>query len=401
MVVLWSVVSVEMAAAQVTQLGKLVSLAPGVQQYFGTSVAIDGNWAVAGEPLGITGGNATGAAYLFPVDGVGSPRLLRAADAGQVDVFGSSVAIAGNLVVVGAPGNDDACPLDLNCDSGSAYLFNAATGQQLRKLTASNAQGSESFGASVAVSGQFALVGSGSQLYVFDVATGQELRTLQGPQSAGSNYWGRWMDVDGTTAVVGQADIGAAYLFDVSTGERLFDLSVPNLPAAESFGGRVAIDGQFALVGSVDATHIFDVSTGELLGELPLSGNMMLDGEFVVLTEPLSLPNTVYKNGVAHLFNVRTREKIAEFSAVGALAADSFGGASPSFAGSPTVGISGGKIIVGAPTADSTFIGPEFGRGAAYLFEFQPVPEPGALVHLFAAAVFLVRWSRVRVVEAR
>jgi hypothetical protein len=202
--------------------------------------------------------------------------------------------------------------------------------------------------------------------------------------------------LDGSNAVVGQPDVGAAYLFDVSTGERLFDLAVPGAPVPQDFGGTVAIDGNVALVGSRDMTHIFDVSTGELLGELPMAGRMMLDGDFVVLTEPVPLPNTGYKNGVAHLFNVQTREKVVEFSAVGALAADSFGGASPSFAGSPTIGISGNRIIVGAPTADSTFIGPDFGRGAAYLFEFQPVPEPGALLQLLVALVFASRWRRWR-----
>ncbi len=43
------------------------------------------------------------------------------------DHFGVSVAISGTTAIVGAYRDDDVCPLDPSCDSGSAYLFDAGT----------------------------------------------------------------------------------------------------------------------------------------------------------------------------------------------------------------------------------------------------------------------------------
>ena len=55
------------------------------------------------------------------------------------DEFGWSVAISGEVAIVGAHLDDAACPSDPECNSGSAYLFDVATGQQLHKLVADDA----------------------------------------------------------------------------------------------------------------------------------------------------------------------------------------------------------------------------------------------------------------------
>ena len=78
---------------------------------------------------------------------------LTASDAATADGFGGSVAIDGNRAIVGAACNDDS-----GRDSGSAYLFDAATGEQLAKVTASDAEAFGSFGSSMAISGNRAIV---------------------------------------------------------------------------------------------------------------------------------------------------------------------------------------------------------------------------------------------------
>jgi esterase/lipase superfamily enzyme len=80
---------------------------------------------------------------------------LTAADAAASDEFGRSVAISGNTAIVGAYRDDDA-----GTDSGSAYLFDVATGAQLAKLTDADAAGVDFFGASVAISDNTAIVGA-------------------------------------------------------------------------------------------------------------------------------------------------------------------------------------------------------------------------------------------------
>ena len=65
------------------------------------------------------------------------------------------MAISGNIAVVGAIGDDDAAS-----DSGSAYVFDTTTGNQLFKLTASDAALGDQFGFSVALSGATAIIGA-------------------------------------------------------------------------------------------------------------------------------------------------------------------------------------------------------------------------------------------------
>ena len=61
---------------------------------------------------------------------------LTASDAAANDWFGYSVAVSGTAAIVGARDDDDA-----GSSSGSAYLFDVATGSQIAKLTASDAAG--------------------------------------------------------------------------------------------------------------------------------------------------------------------------------------------------------------------------------------------------------------------
>jgi len=80
---------------------------------------------------------------------------LTADDAAANDLFGSSVAISGNTALVGARRDDVG-----GSRSGSAYLFDITTGNQIAKLTADDAAEFDSFGGSVALSGNTALVGA-------------------------------------------------------------------------------------------------------------------------------------------------------------------------------------------------------------------------------------------------
>jgi hypothetical protein len=180
-------------------------------------------------------------------------------------LFGSSVDISGNGAIVGAFGNDDACPSEIGCNSGAAYLFDLTTGQQLFKLTASDAAKGDNFGAHrrVGISGNRAIVGASTKddagqnsgaAYLFDVATGKEIRKLTASDAAAGDFFGTAVAISGNTAIVGaqwkNGGTGAAYLFDVSTGEELLKLTAPAPAAGEHFGLSVDIEGNTAIVGA-------------------------------------------------------------------------------------------------------------------------------------------------------
>ena len=80
---------------------------------------------------------------------------IAASDAAPSDYFGRAVAISNKFAIVGSTYNDDYGP-----DTGSAYIFDVITGNQIHKLMPNDAASEDYFGYSVAISGNYAIVGS-------------------------------------------------------------------------------------------------------------------------------------------------------------------------------------------------------------------------------------------------
>ena len=101
---------------------------------FGSAVAVDGDVIAVGAPLDdeLEKGLTHGAVYVFRRIGGHwfEEAKLFGSQAGWNDVFGSSVAIQGNLLVVGQPHSDPA-----GSDFGAAYVFrrNGATWVEARE----------------------------------------------------------------------------------------------------------------------------------------------------------------------------------------------------------------------------------------------------------------------------
>ncbi len=164
------------------QVKKIISSDGAARDQFGISVAISATTVVVGATGddrnvdGVPGDeNAVGAAYVFQKDqgGVnnwGQVKKLVSSDAATFDLFGNSVAISGNTVVVGAYNeahDTNSTPGD-EVRVGAAYLFHKdqngtnAWGQ-VRKLTAFDGTTNDSFSESaVAISGAVVVVGAWS-----------------------------------------------------------------------------------------------------------------------------------------------------------------------------------------------------------------------------------------------
>jgi hypothetical protein len=138
------------------------------EELFGHSVAVDGNTIVIGAPFRAAG-NATGvgAAYVFvrPRSGWRSATqtgTLHVPGGRANDFFGESVAISANTIVVGAPGRR----VGSNDMQGVAYVFDRpATGwtgtpHANAELTASDGRANDAFGISVATSGRTIVAGA-------------------------------------------------------------------------------------------------------------------------------------------------------------------------------------------------------------------------------------------------
>ncbi|UCF08001.1 MAG: thrombospondin type 3 repeat-containing protein, partial [Thermoplasmata archaeon] len=132
------------------QKAKLTASDGAAEDMFGGSVAIDGDTIVIGAPNDDDAGTDSGSAYVFVRSGgVWSQEAkLTANDASTFDWFGTSVSISGDRIVVGAPFDDD-----MGFNSGSAYVFvrSGGTWSQQDKLTASDGEAYDDFGASVSI----------------------------------------------------------------------------------------------------------------------------------------------------------------------------------------------------------------------------------------------------------
>jgi hypothetical protein len=172
--------------------------------------------------VGATENSATGAAYVFQRDQGGNDnwgevRKLTASDADASDSFGSSVAISDDVVVVGAFQEDTGGP-----SAGAAYIFQRDQGGtnnwgEVKKLTASDATLGGWFGLDVAVSADTVVVGA-----IGDAAGG--------------------------------TDAGAAYIFQRDQGGtnnwgEVKKLTASNAGAFDYFG-VVAVSGDNAVVGA-------------------------------------------------------------------------------------------------------------------------------------------------------
>ena len=219
----------------------------------GSSVAMYGDWAIVGVPDDENDGKQSGSAYIFRRNGeswVQEDKLV-AADGADYDKFGSSVAISGDTAIVGAYGDDDN-----GDDSGSAYVFRLEGHEwvQQPKLLAADGTQWENFGSSVAISGDWAIVGTawGNSAYIFwlgDENWGQQTKL------AADGGFGYSVAISGDTAVVGAYQgpggfYGSAYIFQREDTGWVQEAKLVADDAMEEFGCSVAISGDTVAVGA-------------------------------------------------------------------------------------------------------------------------------------------------------
>lgn len=130
---------------------------------FGGAVSVDGDVALIGAERDTELGVPMGSASIFrysPGSGLWTEQQeLLPSDGAAFDNFGFSVALSGDAALVGAFVSDDGAP-----DAGSAYLFRYDGGSGVwteeQEFRASTAAASDYFGGSVALDGDVALVGA-------------------------------------------------------------------------------------------------------------------------------------------------------------------------------------------------------------------------------------------------
>jgi FG-GAP repeat len=315
---------------------------------FGTSVSIAGDRIVAGAP-GEGDPHNKGKVYIFERRNGkwNAVATLVASDGEPNDQFGHSVATSGDRVVVGAPGDDDK-----GFASGSAYIFERSPGEnrwrQVIKLLAGDAAPGRQFGQSVSISGDLVVIGSQldddsarspGSAYVFERNQG------------GADKW------------------GAAAKLTASHGTR-----------SNAFGSAVSISGDFVVVGAPGdssaglasgAAYLFErkdnrwAEDAKLTASDTMAGDnfgiaVSIDGDRAVVGAPFG-DEKADDSGAAYIFERNPAGdglwgQAAKLTAPDAAARHNFGS---------SVSISGGRVAVGTPHDDHA----GSNAGSVYVFE--------------------------------
>jgi uncharacterized repeat protein (TIGR01451 family) len=390
------------------QVARLVGSDTAAGDQFGLAVAVSGDVIVVGAPTEDEGGTDAGAAYVFHrrqggIDAWGEVTKLTASDRAGGDRFGISVGISGDVIVVGAWGEDDG-----GADAGAAYVFHrmkvsADDWGEVDKLTAPDAQADDFFGFSAAISNDVIVVGArfegsggtdAGAVYVFqDDAENWQETTKNIASDAGSPDWFGWsVSVSGDVMVVGakreSGDSGAAYVFHRLLGGSDVWGEVTKLTASDGavgdyFGNSVAVSGDVIVVGSnrqdsggthAGAAYVFQRMQGGSnpwgeVAKLTASDAADYDqfGFAVDISGDVIVVGAYYDSdagnasGSAYVFQrlqggTDAWGQVAKLTASNAGANDFFGW---------SVGVSGDVIVVSAWSEDSE----GSNAGAAYVFQ--------------------------------
>lgn len=354
----------------------------------GRSVSVSGDVAVVGALRRAFKLFSSGAAYVYRLNGQTWQQQARLtpSDGTAEDEFGNSVSVSGDVVFVGAPrANEDI--------SGAAYVYrwDGTTWQEQAKLLASDGAANDSFGVSVAVSGDVALVGARGKIYVFRWSGTEWSEEAKLIPDESTELYGGQISLSGEVAAIGVSvdhengdNSGAVYVyrFSAQNGWQQEQKLVANDSRAEQrFGGAVSVRGDLLIVGADQdnqsgtnsgSAYIFRKNQDDQwLQEQKLmasdavafdffGSSVSIDGQLALVG---SLGNQSGKGYVYRLVDNNWQEQ-AKLRASDASQFNRFASA---------LSLSGSTALIGAPQQDDKIAGGS--AGAAYLYNLAAKNE--------------------------
>jgi len=240
------------------ELAKMMASDSEPISFFGSALSIDNDYAIIGAHGDTDNGPFSGAIYVFKRTGstwTEEAKLL-ASDGMTNDMFGHTVSMDGDYAIIGAPAADG---------PGYAYIFkNSGTNwTEEQKLTASDCEIWDEFGYSVSIDGEYAIIGAQydddkGSAYIFK-RTGSTWTEEQKLTASDGEIWdlfGMSVAICGEYAIIGGFGddnyTGSAYIFKRtgSTWTEQAKLIASDIIPGERFGHSVGIDGDYAYIGT-------------------------------------------------------------------------------------------------------------------------------------------------------
>jgi len=284
-----------------TQQAKLLPRGGNRWMGFGSAVALSGNTALVGAPGHHTKARSTGSATVFIRKGTIWIRQMQIAprDGEAWDFFGTSVGLSGDTAMIGCPGDDGKA-----ADSGSVYVYtrSGAIWTQRDRLFPADGESPDGYGRSVALLGDVALVGAyrdnnekgqyagSAYVYSRDGTAWEPETRLTALDGRADQHFGSTVALTNNAALIGAVkdndlaeDSGAAYVFVPAPGPSLpinVPCNVPKLIAALNAANATSEPDTINLAEGCTYTlttvdHDFDGPTGlpAVTSEITIEGN--------------------------------------------------------------------------------------------------------------------------------
>lgn len=311
---------------------------------FALCVAADDTYLVVGAQSDSTNGLGAGAVYVFDINTGEQLHKLIASTVSAHDIFGSSVDIDDGMIVVGSRMDNVR-----GKNSGSAYVFDAESGEELHKFKMNDGKEHHQFGYAVAIDdGLIAISAPGDR----------DGRITDDPKSLQAS--------------------GSVYIFDVSTFELKGKIRADNPVEHNWFGKLLALEGNLLAIASPMLVQVYDAHSLEMLSEIRDVSDTkdrfyahsisIAGGE--VLVNGTDRVKSSFHTGVVHVHDALTGEWKSTLKPDDAASDNYFGG---------SIAALGDYAVIGA-TGDSTLA---TRSGAAYLFH---IPERREITKLLPAA---------------
>ncbi len=378
-----------------SQSQKLSSGDGANNERFGNAISMSNDHVLVGAYLDDEFGDSSGSTYVFGFDGNSWSQIqkLNPDEGSTGDNFGLSVSLSGDRALIGSFGDED-----FSDSSGSAYIFDfdGFNWSLTQKLYPHNGSASDSFGYSVSLYGERALIGAhdddelgtetgSAYIFEFDGTNWSQTQKLKADDAQSFDYFGWSVSLLADRALIGaygDDDIangsGSAYLFDFNgiNWSQTQKLKATDAQSFDNFGDSISLSSDRALIGAYrdddlgsesGSAYVFDFDGNSWFQTQKLTSNdgggndnfgrsVSLSGDWALIgAYNVGLGNVI----AAYMFNYDGSSWNQQQKLTSDVSGDFFGW---------SVSLSNNKALIGATRSDS-----ELGNnlGAAYVFDFD------------------------------
>ena len=388
------------------QIAKIQANDSDKDDMYAKSVAISNEYIIVGTPNNNISGSDTGSIYLLKRasdDSITQIDSIEADDAKEKDLFGYSVAIDGDYIVVGAPLEEDG---DKTINSGAAYLFKIDKDslKQIAKFYANDAEDYDYFGHSVAINGNYIVVGANEEdtdaekagsAYVFKINSDDsvtQIEKIQADSPSEEAYFGESVAIYDNFIVVGSYgendSTGSAYLFKIDADDvtQTDKITANDGEKDDLFGKSLSIFKNYVVIGAMgeDSTktdagsaYLYEIKSNDTADELTkiqaddaqegakFGNTVSLHEKYIAIGSYLDDASKT-DTGSAYLFKIEDDEDVTQVKKMVAR----YNHAYDNFANS--IAIFENIIVVGGALDDTL----ASNGGSAYVFNIEPIDKP-------------------------